>query len=347
MKQELTIRKLNRNDCTAWDQYVDAHQDGSFFHLTGWLDVIKEVFGHQPHYLLAEQYDQLVGVLPLFEQKSALFGHALISTPFCVYGGVLANDDDIRCQLEAAAFELGCSLEVDYIELRDREEKSCADPWFRHCQHATFRNTLADNPEDVLSGIKRKQRAVIRHAMNNRLSWDEQDNPDLCFDLYAESVRNLGTPVFHPALFQKLKHTFGRRCHTLVIRDAAGLPVSGVLSFYYKNQVLPYYGGGTQAARELKSNDFMYYQLMLLARAKGAEVFDFGRSKIDSGAYHYKKHWGMEEQPLHYRIALVNAKRPPNLSPNNPKYRYFIRAWQNMPVGISKLIGPRISKYLG
>ncbi|GAB6260624.1 FemAB family XrtA/PEP-CTERM system-associated protein [Photobacterium sp. R1] len=347
MNQDLTIRKLTRKDYTAWDQYVNTHQQGSFFHLSGWLDVINDVFGHQPHYLMAQREGQVVGVLPMFEQKSVLFGHALVSTPFCVYGGVIADQDTIRHQLEAAALELGCKLQVDYIELRDRQEQDCQAPWIRHCHHATFKNKLADSEDDILSGIKRKQRAVIRHAQKNNLSWETEDNPDLCFELYAESVRNLGTPVFHPSLFQKLKQTFGKSCETLVVRDTNGKPVSGVLSFYYKNQVLPYYGGGTQAARDLKSNDFMYYQLMVQARQRGAEMFDFGRSKIDSGAYHYKKHWGMEEQPLHYRIALVKAKRPPNLSPNNPKYRYFIRAWQNLPLGLSKHIGPMLSKYLG
>ncbi|QUJ69307.1 FemAB family PEP-CTERM system-associated protein (plasmid) [Photobacterium sp. GJ3] len=347
MKQDLTIRALTRKAHNLWDHYVDSHQHGSFFHLTGWIHVIQDVFGHQPHYLFAQQGDQIVGVLPLFEQKSLLFGHALISTPFCVYGGALADQDDIRRELENAAYDLACELNVDYIELRDSHEHPCESPWFRHCHHATFKNTLALPAEDLLSGIKRKQRAVIRHAQKNNLSWEAKDNPALCFELYAESVRNLGTPVFPPALFQTLKDTFGSSCETLVVRDVHGQPVSGVLSFYYKNQVLPYYGGGTQAARDLKSNDFMYYQLMLLAKERGAELFDFGRSKINSGAYHYKKHWGMEEQPLHYRMALVRAKRPPNLSPNNPKYRYFIRAWQNLPMGLSKQIGPMLSKYLG
>lgn len=285
--------------------------------------------------------------MPLFEQKSRLFGHALVSTPFCVYGGVIADDDNVRKALEKAAYELGCSLNVDYIELRDKENKESEEPWQPHCHHATFSCALEANPDAILSTVKRKQRAVIRQSNKNSLHADLTNNPELCYQVYAESVRNLGTPVFNKALFSELKQTFGERCETLVIRDSNNVPVSSVLSFYYKKQVLPYYGGGTTQARQLKSNDFMYYQLMCEAQKKGADAFDFGRSKIDSGAYQYKRHWGMDEKPLHYRIALVNAKSLPNLSPNNPKYRFFIQAWQKLPLGISRQLGPMLSKYLG
>ena len=91
----------------------------------------------------------------------------------------------------------------------------------------------------------------------------------------------------------------------------------------------------------------MYYQLMCLAKEKGFVHFDFGRSKRNSGSYKYKKHWGMEEEKLHYRIALVNSKSLPNLSPNNPKYKIFINMWKRLPLVLSRQIGPQISKYLG
>ena len=345
--QNLSIRKLTQKEHLAWDKYVDQHPEGSFFHLSGWLDVIHSVFGHKHHYLLAEQDAKLVGVLPLFEQKSWLFGHALISTPFCVYGGVLSDDKSIREKLEAAAYELGCQLNVDYVELRDKNPIETQGPWVTHSHHTSFQCVIPDNPDAILTSIKRKQRAVIRHSQKNELQWDNSDKPRECFNLYAESVRNLGTPVFSGKLFTALKETFGDRCETLIIHDKQEQPVSGVLSFYYKNQVLPYYGGGKYEARDLKSNDFMYFQLMHLAQQKGITHFDFGRSKLDSGSYKYKKHWGMDEVPLHYRVALVKAKTLPNLSPNNPKYKFFILAWQKLPLSISRRIGPLLSKYLG
>ncbi|MGR5069441.1 MULTISPECIES: FemAB family XrtA/PEP-CTERM system-associated protein [Vibrio] len=347
MTQNLQIRKMTQQDMLAWDKYVDHHQDGTFFHLTGWYTVIHSVFKHKPQYLLAERDHNIVGVLPLFEQKSAIFGHALISTPFCVYGGVLADSDAIRHKLEKSALELGASLNVDYVELRDKTPRESEGPWVAHCQHATFSSVLSDSPDQILTDIKRKQRAVIRHSLKNNLKWDNKDDTSCCYDVYAQSVHNLGTPVFNKKLFDSLKETFAERCETLVIHNDKDTPVSSVLSFYYKDTVLPYYGGGTHDARDLKSNDYMYYQLMCIAKDKGMTQFDFGRSKKDSGSYQYKKHWGMQENNLHYRIALIKAKNLPNLSPNNPKYRILIGLWKKMPLSLSRQIGPQLSKYLG
>ena len=119
------------------------------------------------------------------------------------------------------------------------------------------------------------------------------------------------------------------------------------MNFYFNEQVLPYYGGGNDAARQLKSADYMYYQVMCHGRDKGCNWFDFGRSKNDSGPFKYKKNWGMEPQSLHYYYHLVNAEALPNLSPNNPKYKYFIRMWQKLPLKLSQFLGPFLAKYLG
>lgn len=347
MSAELKIRKATEQDLERWDSYVNNHAQGSFFHLSGWLHIFTNVFKRKPHYMLATQGNEIVAILPLVEQKSWLFGHALISTPFCVYGGVIADTDEIRHEMENAAYELGKELNVDYVELRDREEKDHRDPWIANCHHSTFSCQLEDSEEAILTSVKRKQRAVIRHSLNNNLLADNSDNIDVCYNVYAESVRNLGTPVFSKNLFVELKNVFGSRCETLVINNEQGEAVSSVLSFYYKNEVLPYYGGGIHEARALKSNDFMYYKLMCLAREQGINKFDFGRSKNDSGSYKYKKNWGMSEEKLHYYIALVKSTELPNLSPNNPKYKFFIETWQKLPLSLSRIIGPYLSKYLG
>lgn len=345
--QPVSVRSFEAKDAKQWDSYVDSHPSGSFFHLTGWITVIKQVFGHTPHYLLAVSDEQIVGVLPLVQQKSVLFGHSLVSTPFCVYGGAIADDNNARQMLEQAAYQRGIELGVDYVELRDKDASESDPVWQTHSNHSTFFADLPDDPEQILTSIKRKQRAVIRHSQKNSLSWCNQDDFSQCYDLYAESVRNLGTPVFSKKLFKTLLEVFPESSETLIIKDPQGEPVSSVLSFYYKDEVLPYYGGGNQSARGLKSNDFMYYQLMQLAHQKGKSRFDFGRSKLDSGAYKYKKNWGMTEQPLNYKIALIKAKELPNLSPNNPKYRLLIDTWKKLPLPVSNAIGPHLSKYLG
>ena len=140
---------------------------------------------------------------------------------------------------------------------------------------------------------------------------------------------------------------FGQDVDVVVVNDPSGKPSNAVMNFYFNDQVLPYYGGGNSDARYLKSADLMYYHVMCQAKKKGYQWYDFGRSKNDSGPYKYKKNWGMTPEPLHYYYHLVKAEDLPNLSPNNPKYKLFIAMWQKLPLKVSQIIGPFLSKYLG
>ena len=75
------IRPLDPTNAAAWDAFVRARPEGSFFHLSAWARVIARSFGHPTHYALAEQDGAVVGVLPLVRMKTLLFGDLLASTP--------------------------------------------------------------------------------------------------------------------------------------------------------------------------------------------------------------------------------------------------------------------------
>lgn len=355
MKNNCEIKRLSSAQFAQWDDYVKAHQQGSFFHLSGWQSVIEQSFNHPCYFLYAYKDGRVCGVLPLVEVKSKLFGHALVSTPFCVYGGAIADSSDIVRQLEQEACQLAEQLQVDYLELRYKEAQEST--LLLKQAHSTFGCDIAEDSDKILASIKKKQRAVIRHSLKNELKCSITDGSSVSsstkndfadfYQLLSTSYRNLGTPIFTKHYFENLMTTFGDCSDIAVIRDNNNQPSSAVMNFYFNEQVLPYYGGGNDSARGLKSADFMYYQVMCHAQEKGKTWFDFGRSKNDSGPYKYKKNWGMEPQPLHYYYHLVNASELPNLSPNNPKYKFFINMWQKLPLKVSQIVGPFLSKYLG
>ena len=340
--------KTLTNEHTLWDDYVTEHSEGSFFHLSAWQKVISETFNHACHFVFAEREGKIVGVLPLVEVKSGLFGHALVSTPFCVYGGAITDSEEIKRKLEHHACELAEQLEVDYLELRYR--KAQQNNFLLKQAHSTFGCEIAENDDAILANVKKKQRAVIRHAIKNELR-SETDTSNKTIDkfytLLSTSYRNLGTPIFTKQYFSALVKYFGEQVDITLVKDANQVPSVAVMNFYYNDQVLPYYGGGNAEARALKSADFMYYQVLCNARGKGYKWYDFGRSKNESGPFKYKKNWGMAPEPLHYYYHLVKAKELPNLSPNNPKYQLFIKIWQKLPLPVSQWIGPYLSKFLG
>jgi FemAB-related protein (PEP-CTERM system-associated) len=340
----MEIKTLNDSRKADWDAFVDRCPEASFFHKAGWKEVVERAFGHPMPYLYAEEAGKIVGVLPLGHVKSLLFGNALISNPFCVYGGVAAESAEARLALEARAVAMARESGVDYLEFRNRSASASGRP--TKSLYVTFRKVLDPDPEKNLAAVPRKQRAMIRKGIAAGLTGVIDSGVERFFEAYAESVRNLGTPVFPKHYFALLKEVFAESCEILTV-EHQGRVVASVMNFYFRDEVLPYYGGGTAQARDLKGNDFMYWEVMRRAAEKGVRVFDYGRSKEGTGSYRFKTHWGFEPEPLPYEYELVKAEAMPDINPLNPKYRLFVAAWQHLPLPVSKLVGPWISRNLG
>jgi FemAB-related protein (PEP-CTERM system-associated) len=341
----LIVRSLQIGDRQRWDAFVAGCPEATFFHRAGWEEVIQRTFGHATHFLYAEAGGIIQGVLPLGHINSRLFGKALISLPFCVQGGIAASTVEARVALERAACELAGSLEVDYLEMRNPVRRHPAWP-VKDSLYVGFRKEIDPDPEVNLKAIPRKQRAMVRKGIEAGLVAQDDEDIDRLFVAYSESVRNLGTPVLPRRYFRILKEVFGQDCRVLTVTLDGSL-VASVLSFYFRDQVLPYYGGGTELARQVKGNDFMYWELVRRSGEQGIRIFDYGRSKVGSGSYSFKKNWGFTPEPLYYEYHLVRARQLPNVNPTNPKYRLFIDLWKRLPLPLSRWLGPLIARDLG
>jgi FemAB-related protein (PEP-CTERM system-associated) len=339
------VRAFVPVDAARWEAYVEACTESTFFHRIGWREIIEDNFRHRTHYRIAERSGQIVGILPLAEVTSRVFGHALVSLPFCVYGGPAADDADVARVLVEAASDLARSLGVEHLELRNRIQRCPA--WPRQDLYVTFRRTISPDSEANLLAIPRKQRAMVRKGIKNGLRSEIDVSVDRFFSLYADNVHRHGTPPFAKRYFSTLRRVFGDSCEVLTVLDAGNRPVSGVLSFYFKGEVLPYYAGDTMDARDLAANDFKYWDLMRRGAERGVKVFDYGRSKLGTGSFAFKKNWGFEPEPLAYEYELLKRDDVPQNNPLNPKYRAFIALWRRMPKPVANAIGPHIVRNLG
>ena len=340
------IRPYRDVDANAWDAYVSAHPRGTFSHLIGWKYVFEKALGHQAHYLVAEAESapgRIEGVFPLFAVKSLLFGRSMVSVPFLTYGGILANHNATRDALYQEAIRLTAHAKLDYLEIRNEveplEDLPIKDLYY------VFKREISPDDDENLKAIPRKSRRMVRQGKKNDLEarFGGAELLDTFYELFAFSYRNLGTPVFPKHYLKKILEEFQDTSSILLIQKDEQ-PLSGVLSLYYKDQVIPYYSGAFLDARRYAANDYLYWALMSDAAARGYRVFDFGRSKKDTGSYHFKRHWGFEPQPLPYQYALNRIKELPDLSPANPKYQKKIELWKKLPLWATKILGPHIVK---
>lgn len=332
---------------SALDAFLASTAEATIFHSAAWCRAVACATGHDWRVLGAFSSGTLVGVLPLHILRSRLFGSALVSSGFAVDGGIVALNADATAALAGAAKTLAQVEGITNVDLRGG-----AVPlgWaIDDTTYLGFVRPLAVDSDAELAAIPRKHRAEVRKALANPLAVSvgrDAAARRVHYATYAESVRNLGTPVFPRGLFDSVLEAFGEDADILTVHHE-GKAVASVISLYWRGTVLPYWGGGTQAARGLRANERMYFALMDHARSRGMTHFDFGRSKAGSGPAAYKKNWGFEPQPLSYARWSADPAAVRDTNPTSAKYRLMVEMWQKMPLWLANRVGPMISRQLG
>ena len=289
---------------------------------------------------------KIVGVLPLFLVRSRIFGRLLVSTPQAAYGGILADSDSTMQAIFEHAAQIAKELDVQFLELRNFQNRTPDEALLQKDIYVTFRTELQQDPEASMLAIPRKTRAEVREGIKHGLEFKvDAIGPAEFFEVYSRSVHQLGTPVFPRQLFENGLHQFGEDCKIFSVHWQGKL-VAAVWTLFYKDEVVPYFGGSIREYNRLAVNNFMYGMLIKYGCENGYKIFDFGRSKKGTGSFDFKKRWGMTMSELPYQYLLVRQPSMPDTSPLNPKFSKAIRVWQWLPLPVTQFVGPIISKHL-
>lgn len=328
----------------AWDRYVLQHPHATLFHMTTWKRAIERTFGYQARYLAAEQDGEIAGVLPLFLVSNPLMGKTLISTPFASYGGILAGDEEARISLLNAATRLAHEKRVQYLELREQQPYEDSG-FYTKKLYVNFKCPIDPNPEQQMARLPKDTRYMIRKAVKGGLRTTRGNHQlDVFYEVYAHSVRNLGTPVFPRGFFRTLLEEL-RDLAEITIVWSGKSAVAGTMCFHFQGSICPYYAGSTSQGRKCAANNFIFWHLIEDGAKRGIGVFDFGRSKLGTGSHVFKSKWNMEESSLPYRYYLVERKEMPDFSPNNPRFHRAIEMWKHIPLPMTKVFGPALVRF--
>jgi FemAB-related protein (PEP-CTERM system-associated) len=336
--------ELREGEEAEWDRFVMSSASGTFFHLSGWNRVVREILGHRCYRLVARRENRITGVFPISWVRNPIFGDCMVSQPLAVYGGICADDEESYFGLLKAGSELADGLGVNYLEMRNSTEPFATSLPGRDL-YVTFTQDLTPGPEKLLQGLPRDTRYAVRKSQKAGLEWTEDLTDQEFYEIYAQSVHRLGTPVFSRALFTRIRSEFPNLTRLFGVRKG-NTAIAGVLCFYFRDQVLPYYGGALAEYYKDSPNNFMYWSLMAQSCKEGFRQFDFGRSKRGTGSFHFKSAWSMKVTELPYRYHLVRAKEVPHLSPVDKKFQLPVAAWKRMPYAWTKVVGPRLIRWI-
>src|SRR5215472_4218692 len=281
------VKPFEPRVAAEWDRFVFEHPRASFFHLTGWKRVIEKTFGFKARYLYCERQGKITGVAPFFDFSNWLVGRCLVSLPLAAYGGILAEDAASEQVLLEESKCLARSASVDYLELRHRDG-GLLNEFHSNSLYVTFDTQLFPDREANLQRLPKDTRYMIRKAEKGGLrTYFGTEQLDVFYDLFAQSVQRLGTPVFPSTLFRNLVDEFPNHSQLLLVYKGPQA-VTGVLSFFFRDTILPYYAGASPEANRLAANNFMYSELINWAGQRGFRTFDFGRSKKGTGSFAFK-----------------------------------------------------------
>jgi FemAB-related protein (PEP-CTERM system-associated) len=338
------IRPLQPGQEDEWDRFVLSSRSGTFFHLTGWNALVERTLGHKCFFLTARRGDRISGVFPISWVRNRLFGDCLVSSPLAVYGGICADDKDSYLSLLEAGRDLANRLGVKYLEMRNRTEPFPTSLPGRDL-YVTFTQDLSAGAEKLLAGLPRDTRYAVRKSLKAGLAWTDDITVDEFYEIYAQNVHRLGTPVFSKALFTDLLSHFPKQCRLFGVRKG-NKAIAGVLCFYFRDEVIPYYGGSLLESFADAPNNFMYWSLIAQSCAEGLRSFDFGRSKRETGAWKFKSSWSMKVTELPYRYQLIRAKQIPQMSPVDAKFRTPVTLWKKLPFSWTKILGPHVIRWI-
>jgi len=319
--------------------------------MRGWREIISNTYGHPAFYLTACQDGEIAGILPLVHIRSRIFGNSLISMPFLDYGGIVAKNQESFQTLLDQALQLKKERAARFIELRHHE----APPAFAlsggtaYGDKSTLILDISQGAENLWKSFSPKVRNQVRKAQKSGLSV-QIGGVELLNEFYrpfTANMRDLGSPVHHPKFFIEIFRVFGDDVRLTLIREA-NKTVGGLVVLFNKNTAIVPWASCYRGYFSKCPNNLLYWETMQYACSRGCTRFDFGRSSLNSGTYHFKLQWGAVPFPLHWRIYGCSGTDNSNTQPptESRTLRMASALWKHIPIGVANILGPRIRRFL-
>jgi FemAB-related protein (PEP-CTERM system-associated) len=334
----LSVTVATTADGRAWDAFVASQSGATGCHAWAWREVFHQAFGHECVYVIARDGSRIVGVLPLVQINSRLFGRTLTSLPFLTYGGIVAIDATVAARLIDEARAQARTRRCRHVELRHRERRFPELPCRQH--KVAMRLELRGVTWETLD---RKVRNQIRKAQKSGLTIS-RGGAELVGEFYAvfaRNMRDLGTPVHAPTLFAQVLATFPDQARLHVVR-LDGRPIAAGLTYHSRRMMEIPWASSVRDFNALCPNHLLYWSVLQFAMDMQCDQFDFGRSTPGEGTFKFKEQWGARPLPLHWEYVVEPGTPPPTTGPADPRFATAIEVWKRLPLGVANRLGPYI-----
>ncbi len=339
----MEVRELRDGDWVQWDEYVRCADLSTPYHLVRWKNVLEETFGSETHYFYLAENGKIIGVLPLVHINSVLAGHYVTSLP----GGLCAENEQAAEILLLRAEQLVKASGAKYLILRDGRKKWDLPNLITDENHITFMIELNSDPELTKSTFKKRTRQLVNKAVRSNLeSVPGMENLAEYYPVYAQAMKELGTPTLGFAFFRSMAENLPGESNLLTIYHEDRI-VGGGFMAPFKETVYCTWAGTLREYYRLRPVHLLVWSTINYATDRGFHWLDLGRCRKESGTYVFKKDFGAEPLQLYQQFYLNGPHQPPSVGADmedDPKYRAFVKIWRWLPIPITEFLGPKLRK---
>jgi FemAB-related protein (PEP-CTERM system-associated) len=312
-------------------------------HSPEWLSALASGLQHTPYLLIQRNGTGTVtGLLPLLLVKSLTFGRFLVSLPYVNTGGLWAADEVTATALVSAACDLADQLDVRYLELR--HEKAIEHPRLnlQRTDKVHMRLRLPKTLDELNRSFKSKLRSQLKKVDSQpfEITWGSIDHLPDFYGVFAQNMRDLGTPVFSKQLFHSILAEFSDRAEICVVR-LRKTPLAAALLIHQRGVTEVPSASSLRPFNHTGVNMWMYHHLLARAITKGSGIFDFGRSTQESNTFRFKAQWNAAASPSVWQY-YVRRGSIDEMRPDSAKNQRLIQIWKRLPVWLTRWLGPPI-----
>lgn len=272
-------------DRAAWEEFVLAQKPQSFLHSWNWGETQKLV-GNKTYRLGVFDGNKLTGVCLAILEQARRGSHIVVP------GGPLIDwgKPGITETVKEALVELAREQKAWFVRVRpeliDRVENRellnslgfAPAPMHLHAENTWVLN-IDRSEEEVLSGMRKTTRYLVRKSLNSDLVVEQSTNPDdtrILYKLQSETAARHKFVPFDEKIFKAQLETFGKDNQATLFLCKKGREVlAAAIIIFYGDYAYYHHSASTISSKEIPFSYFLQWQVILEAKKRGCKAYNF------------------------------------------------------------------------
>lgn len=322
-----------------WEQFIAQHPDSIAWQSTAWNEVLNKHYPVTFYRIVARDDSGIHGILPLYHVRTRLNKGSLISVPYAVAGGIVADDADITSLLLAEALRMATKHDACRITLKQYKIKVEGDL----LTDANFYNrelALSSDLDALLNAFSDTNRRAIEQAQEQDLAL-EYPSSDIggFYKTLLEHHHRRGIPCVSKRWILDL---VGCGMYSFALLKHEDRVLGGTMVKEFKTTVSFPFTCVSEKEREDDVPYALYWELIKHFALRGVEILHSGRIPRSNETDAYRLGWGGQEHGYYYQYMPNTGAKTEYAKKRGRKRQMMASCWKRMPRSAARLLGPAI-----